>query len=257
MRFHAKFRPFAPLTRENFRKKVIIKALSARAWEGKLLRFVGVFAERKKELGLALATHTPVDADATYLKSSNDTEWTAELTRRYGGPLYFPGGVMLTACIRMDIMLQLFQEFATPQEKELAAMAKKMGGDAVLDNEQAMERLEAYALAGAQPSPKSRQAPQGRPFRFAELQQEIKSDPTEAIEKNAEFFNRKFDIQRRQIVADTARAVTREGDRIISAVTAGPHDRILDPVCHKAFNIYTAYSSPIILRISMTFGRRW
>ncbi|KAF9644578.1 hypothetical protein BDM02DRAFT_3074100, partial [Thelephora ganbajun] len=61
------------------------------------------------------------------------------------------------------------------------------------------------------------------------LQQEINSDPDEAIEKNAEFFDRKFDIQRRQIVEDIARTVNREGDRIISAVTAGPHDRIVDP----------------------------
>jgi hypothetical protein len=134
----------------------------------------------------------------------------------------------------MDIMLQLFQDYATPHERELVAMVKKLGGSGVLENEQAMEELAAYALAGAHAGPESRQAPQGRPFGFVELRQEIKCDPEEAIEKNAEFFNRKFDIQRRQIVEDIARAVNREGDRIISVVTAGPHDRIFDPVCRKA-----------------------
>jgi len=127
-------------------------------------------------------------------------------------------------------MLELFKDFATPQERELAALVKKLGGDAVLENEKAMEELAAFALAGAQLGPENRQAPQGRPFGFLELQQEIKCDPEEAIEKNAEFFNRKFDIQRRQIVEEIAHAVNREGDRIISAVTAGPHDRIFDPV---------------------------
>jgi hypothetical protein len=67
-------------------------------------------------------------------------------------------------------------------------------------------------------------------FNLVEIQHEIRDDPTEAIEKNAESFNRKFDIQRRQIQEDIERTVRREGDRIISAVTAGPHERILDPV---------------------------
>ena len=204
-----------------------------------------------------LANHTAVDADAAHLKLDNDTERTAELTRRYVDLLRFHGEMVLMTCIRVDIMLELFHEYAPPHERELAAMAKKLGGDAVLDNEQAMEELAAYALAGAHPGPESRQAPQGRPFGFVELQQEIKGDPEEAIEKNAEFFNRKFDIQRRQIVEDISRAVNREGDRIISAVTAGPHDRIFDPVCRKAFSPRAAHSSPATLRTSITSGRRW
>jgi hypothetical protein len=120
-----------------------------------------------------------------------------------------------------------------------------------------MEELAAYALAGTQYGPESRRAPEGRPFGFYELQQEVKSDPEEAIEKNAEIFNRKFDIQRRQIVEDIARAVNREGDRIISAVTAGPHDRIFDPVRSEVFGICITRTSPVFLRISITSGRRW
>lgn len=64
----------------------------------------------------------------------------------------------------------------------------------------------------------------------SELRREIAEDPEAAIKTNAEFFDRKFEIQRRQIEADIARAVRREGDRIISAVTSGPHDRIVDTV---------------------------
>ena len=130
----------------------------------------------------------------------------------------------------MDAMLQLFQEFVTPEQKKLAVMVEQRGGVAVLENEQAMRELSDAEFIISAPSGSDNRHGGARPFDVVELQHEIKSDPNEAIEKNAEFFSRKFEIQRRQIVEDIARVVNREGDRIISVVTAGPHDRIVDPV---------------------------
>jgi len=127
---------------------------------------------------------------------------------------------------RMEVMLQMFQKLVTPEQKKLANLVQEKGGNAVLDDEQAMKEL---AAVEASLSPGSSRNDSGR-FDLAEVQHEINDDPNGAIEKNAEFFNRKFDIQRRQIKEDIARAVRREGDRIILAVTAGPHDRIVDPV---------------------------
>ena len=124
-------------------------------------------------------------------------------------------------------MLQMFQKLLTPEQKKLADLVEKKGGNAILDDEDTMKELsDVEALL----APASGRHGSGR-FDLAEVQHEIRGDPTDAIDKNAEFFNRKFDIQRRQIEEDIARTVRREGDRIISAVTAGPHDRIVDPVC--------------------------
>ena len=133
---------------------------------------------------------------------------------------------MTDARCRMEVMLQMFQTLLTPEQKKLADMIEKDGGNAVLDDENVMKKLVA---AEASLSPASGRLDSGR-FDLAEIQHEIKDDPTDAIEKNAEFFNRKFDMQRRQIEEDIARTVRREGDRIITAVMAGPHDRIVDPV---------------------------
>jgi len=146
-------------------------------------------------------------------------------------------------------MLQMFQKLVTPEQKKLADLVQEKGGNAVLDDEQAMKEL---AAVEASLSPASGS---GR-FDLAEIQHEISDDPTRAIEKNAEFFNRKFDIQRRQIEEDVARAVRREGDRIIDAVTAGPHDRIVDPVRpvtppHPDQRFISVY------RISTRSGRIW
>jgi len=127
---------------------------------------------------------------------------------------------------RMEVMLQMFQTLLTPEQKKLADMVEKKGGNAVLDNEGVMKELVAVEVSLSSASGRH----SNERFDLAEIQHEITDDPTSAIEKNAESFNRKFDMQRRQIQEDIARAVRREGDRIITAVTAGPHDRIVDPV---------------------------
>ena len=151
-------------------------------------------------------------------------------------------------------MLHMFQKLLTPEQKKLADLVEKKGGNAVLDDEHVMMELSAVEASLA---PTSGRHGSGR-FNLVEVQHEIRDDPADAIKKNAEFFNRKFEIQRRQIEEDVARAVRREGDRIIAAVAAGPHDRIVDPVrptlvgfvaCRPMFNVY--------LRISTKSGRIW
>lgn len=126
-------------------------------------------------------------------------------------------------------MKEIFQKFVTPEQRQLDLLVKKKGGSAVIDNEQVMRELSDAESSISVPSARERHR-SNKKFELAEIQHEIREGPAAAIERNAEFFNRKFDIQRRQIQEDINRAVSREGDRIISAVTAGPHERILDPV---------------------------
>ena len=132
-------------------------------------------------------------------------------------------------------MSQLFQEFVSVEQKKLAAMVDKIGGEAAQDNEQSMRELANAEAALVAPSDSDSRHAGGYPFDLAKLQDEIKETPDKAIEKNAEFFSRKLHIQMRQITEDIERAVRREGDRVIEAVTAGPHDRIVDSVWWKAF----------------------
>ena len=155
-------------------------------------------------------------------------------------------------------MLQLFQEFITPQQKKLAVIVEAAGGGDALENEQTMKRLlyEESALTAVRLDHGSRHDDDCR-FDLNELQEEIKGDPNDAIEKNAELFDRKFDIQRRQIVEDIARAINQEGDRIILAMQEGPHARIDDSVSRlSSWNCMT-FSSRIIPRTFGASGRRW
>jgi hypothetical protein len=226
----------------NVRKKLLVKIFAGPIWEGRLVEFIGVFTKRREEFQFALAIHTTVGVYAANLKLDTVNERTAELSQRYDAPLYIFDLNTFKTSIRMDVMLQLFQEFVTPEQKKLAAMVGEMGGDAALENEETMKELAGAETALTTHSGlENEQAMEelagteirygrSRPFNFVKLRREIKGNPGEAIERNAEFFNHKFNIQRRQIVEDITRAVNREGDRIITAVTAGPHNQIVDQV---------------------------
>ena len=134
-------------------------------------------------------------------------------------------------------MFQLFQDFVTPEQKKLTVVVNERGGVAALkDDGQAMEEL-----VKAEPALITLSASDGRRGgdrspNIVELQREIDGDPDEAIRKNTESFNDKFDIQTRQIEESIDRAARRVGDRVIDVVMAGPHDRIVDQVWCEAFS---------------------
>lgn len=134
-------------------------------------------------------------------------------------------------------MILLFQDLATSREKKLTARVEEIGGTVILEDEQAMETLLEEEFLPVDEDPGSRR--DDIPFNFVELQQEIKANPEEAIEKNAEIFNRKFEITKEQVVKEITRTLNQEGGRIISAVTAGPYDRIVDPVWREVPGLCT------------------
>jgi hypothetical protein len=139
----------------------------------------------------------------------------------------------------MNVMLQLFKEFVTPQQRELAAAVEKMGGDTALNDMQAMEEL-ARIESGLTTGSGSRND-RGGQFNFLELQREINGSPDKAIEKNADFFGRILEVQKQE-VQDIVR---REGDRTISAIREGPHDRIVDPVRRAAPSFFMPHAHPL------------
>lgn len=191
------------------------------------MKFVEIFTNRRQEFEFALDIHTGVGVDDANIKPDTVGGTSVELNQRYDSQGLYR--LRVTTRIRMEVMKEMFRKFVTPEQRQLDLLVEKRGGRAVIDNEQAMRELSDSEASITVPTGRERLRPTKK-FELAEVQHEIREEPATAIEKNAEFFNRKFDIQRRQIQEDIDHAVRREGDRIISAVTAGPHERILDPV---------------------------
>ena len=91
------------------------------------------------------------------------------------------------------------------------------------------------------------------------LKAELLADPDIAISNNLESFERKFIMQQGELAAEMRRIIHHQGDLIISAVTAGPHDRIIDPVSNIHMYIVLPFSNVHCfgLRTCAISGRRW
>ena len=155
-------------------------------------------------------------------------------------------------------MIAFFQTCMSPEYKEMATRINDRGGiQAVMDNERLLKEL--VEARGASDGAVEVRGAHRRDVAFDmdELRSELKEDVEMAMEKNSHTFSRKFEMQRKQIVDELTKAIHREGDRIIDAVTAGPHDRIIDPVSPRPMNLCHAIHSCVLLRTCMPYGKRW
>ncbi|TFK85020.1 hypothetical protein K466DRAFT_647032 [Polyporus arcularius HHB13444] len=199
------------------KKKVIVKVLTCAKWEHVLSKLSGHFHKRRAEFEFALSIHVGLGVDKANTKLDDLGDVTKQIQDR------------------MDTMLQFFQTVVSPEQKEITARVRDKGGEAaVLENDRLLkELLDLYRGAdGAVETSGMRGRRDVAVVSIEDLRLEIREDVELAVEKNAETFSRKFEMQRKLIVDELSRVVHREGDRIIDAITAGPHDRIIDPDLH-------------------------
>jgi hypothetical protein len=171
----------------------------------------------------------------------------------------------------MGLLLVAFQKLISPEQKQMFSLIDKHGGaKTVKTNDKALQQLlkesshltekgeethrpttEAtipapapVAVATSGPGMAGNTAQTGgavvssvtqsteKPLTIDALRSELTENIDFVLTRNMELFQRKFEVQKRQITEELAKVVGREGDRIIAAVTTGPHDRILDPDMH-------------------------
>lgn len=220
-----------------------VRVIKGPVWEGRLLKFAGLFTKRRSEFEFSLTIHTSLGVDAANVTLSIVDKSTQEMNAK------------------MDLMMKMFQTFAMPDEKEMAMRIQQKGGieacegnDKILKELQESEPKKGVVVTTSHSSKKVSSASD-----FEDLKDELRVDPDIAMEKNMAVYSRKFEVQKRQIVEELSRVMRHEGDRIISAVTSGPHDHILDPVSEVDAIIITLF---YLLengsnRTFTTFGRKW
>ncbi|KAJ6588495.1 hypothetical protein B0H19DRAFT_978427 [Mycena capillaripes] len=194
------------------KKKLVVKVLKGPIWEGKLVKFVGTFTKRRGEFEFALSIHTALGVDAANRAIGAVDQTTQEMNAK------------------MDMMMKMFQQFVSPEQKEMARLVEQRGGQAVLDDDKALKELNDLENKSSTNTAPGSKAPKSTDL--DDLKDDLHIDPEEAMEQNMAKFTRKFEVQKRQIIDEMTRVIERQGDRIISAVTAGPHDKIIDPNVH-------------------------
>lgn len=200
------------------KKRLLLKVIYAPVWEGTLKGFIELFANRRKEFTLALSIHVGIGVDDAMRKLQEIDENT-------------------------DTMSNLFSHVVSPDQQELIALVQEKGGQvAFMGNDTVLRELLEFQPAT---SIDLRGAKNDREVgshvlvgdNLAIVKQELFESPVLSIRKNLDVFERKFQIQQKELVGYLTQSgmVHHEGDRVIESVTSGPRDRLIDFVCHLFF----------------------
>ena len=121
----------------------------------------------------------------------------------------------------MDVMMVVFQQLVSPEQKQISALVDEMGGVSALRNKDKMLLYldETLSKASSTLGAEGRRAPRenstdAKPS-ADNIVNEIFEDPDAAAEKNQIVFFHKFEAQKNQIIQELSLVVEREGDRII------------------------------------------
>ncbi|KAL6303383.1 hypothetical protein BKA93DRAFT_735065 [Sparassis latifolia] len=192
---------------------IIVKVVKSSLWQNTLTGFVQLFAQRRAEFIFALSIHTSVGVH----QANQKLEDVDDIAHRIDE--------------RTRLLLDYFQVWNTPREEKINKAFMQMGSpELILDSTHYIEELLVLAHDSDEditfrPSGSER----GMQKSMEQIKQELRDAPDVAIKNNLSSFEGKFDLQRRQIVDQLSQVMHREGDRIISEVTAGPQEKIKDP----------------------------
>ncbi|KAI8975856.1 hypothetical protein BD414DRAFT_423775 [Trametes punicea] len=197
------------------KKRMIVKVINSSLWDSTLKSYIELFEKRRQDFTFALAIHI-----GTAVEDAHEML-----------------GVLSS---KVDILLDFFVNAVTPEQRELAAIVEKMGGAAVVmrQDETLRELLQFQSTTQLTVTHSEFTEPQqGLEHNSSEedlvfLRRDLLESPGVAIQRNLEVFERKIRMQQRELAQEMRGMVHHEGDRVIEAVTSGPHDRIVDPDIH-------------------------
>lgn len=147
-------------------------------------------------------------------------------------------------------MMLLFRKLDSPRERDVQSFLDDNGGaKACLYNDALLEELvfksgdSLTRLSGHEGGRRSNDLPEIR----KKLSKELQEDIDEALSRNMIPFERKLDIQGKQLTE----AIQQESNHIISTLLSGAHDRIIDPVIHSfhLFKLETKKSFQVLQKI--------
>ena len=129
------------------------------------------------------------------------------------------------------MLLKSFETLVSPEQKKLQAVVDRKGGvEACRSSDHALQSL----LNSDPDSVESHTFKSAVKYGLEELRSDLSTDIDAALKENMVTFTSKLEMQQQQIQDHIDGAVHRGTDRVLAAITSGPHERILDPVsCHR------------------------
>ncbi|KAJ7429390.1 hypothetical protein B0H11DRAFT_2409490 [Mycena galericulata] len=186
------------------KKSLIAKTLKSKIYESRLAGYATKFANHKTEIGFALKVHTALGVDAANKKLDGQDVHLKAIEEK---------------------MEALFRKLDTPRERDVQKIIDDNGGaKACIDNDSTLQEL--VAKSGETFSSLDPTRAGGGDLASAKklLNKELSEDVDEAFKRNIKLFDRKMEMQSRQLT-DT---INLAGEHIISVLSGGAHEKILD-----------------------------
>ncbi|KAJ3809510.1 hypothetical protein F5876DRAFT_43739 [Lentinula aff. lateritia] len=195
------------------KKRLLVKLLKSPIYEGRLAGYIQTFVERRTELHTVLGMFTAHKIHSTFSLLENNQE------------------VLKSINNSIQVIFERLRT-QTPIEKQIWKLIESKGGlEKCTEDESVLTELVKFDLYGCvgDRSWFTTSDPPGPPaHEVNQLKQELQLDVDDDLKKNMAVFKRKLDEQQRQLQQIENTVIT-QGDRVISVVREGPHDRIYDP----------------------------
>ncbi|KAI0653783.1 hypothetical protein C8Q70DRAFT_1059002 [Cubamyces menziesii] len=190
------------------KQSLLAKVFSGPRWDEKLQQYIKRFTKRRADIQFAVALHLGMNVDVIH----------EQLT-------------VLDS--KMDSVLEYLHCCTPPEERELAALIQARGGrEVVLRSERLLLELvrkrQPSTGQAADPKWESRQ----NTIDIQEIRAALSEDPEVSISRNSDAFERKFEMQERELVR-IQEIVHEENKLVIQSMSSGPHDKIRDNDLHN------------------------
>ena len=130
-------------------------------------------------------------------------------------------------------MLELFSTLLTPDQIKIQKLTLEKTGLDRLQNEARMKQLMKEYPQLVESTNEGRNQTEPNRKDIEDVLEDLRSssaDTSEDRHKNMDYFERKFSIQKRQILDEMEHLIVRETNRTIKAINAGLYERIVDKV---------------------------
>lgn len=193
----------------------LVKFFTSMKWKGTFTEIAQEFTDHKAGIQFDLSIHASVG-----ISGANSTLSSMSV-----------GVEQLNANIA-KLMDVVFDSMRPSEERALSSLvtSRPGGADAVLRDDNLLQHILDQQQKKAQGSKKLPDTA----LTVAKLRREVDKDVDQVLKDN-KFFEEKMGAVQRQL--DQVRVtITHESDRVIDAVLAGPHERIVDKACcHSCF----------------------
>ncbi|KAK0213335.1 hypothetical protein DFS33DRAFT_1249993, partial [Desarmillaria ectypa] len=202
------------------KKGFLAKTIKAKVYETRLAGYAAKFTQYREDIDFALQIHTARGVESANAKLDGQDKRLKSMDRKLDQT--------------MEVMMSVFRKLDTSRERDVQTFIKEKGGVKVcIDNEQLLHELidkSGEGIAGVL----GHQSGTGETWSGAkdkvqkEMRKEWAEDVEQALERNIAHFEKKLEIQNRQLTSIFKDSLRNTESHILTAMASGAHDRIIN-----------------------------